>query len=276
MDMKTVLVIDDAEEVRKALRFHLEKKYVVLEAATGEKGLAMILEKHPNLVILDINLPKMTGIELYSRISSEGGRPSVPVIILTIREELGKLFKGLNVDGFIAKPFDVENVLREIDMVMKKRYDIPIPKIEPAKPVQGIKKILVVDDDPVTLDKIAACFIKAGYALRSAPTVLVAFERIMTELPDLIAIKLKLPDLSGDMVCMKLKQMPKTMNIPLFLYMPPNLSFDRDAVENICRVIDVKLIETTDPEFLLNTVKRMLAIQEKGRLQNKGGSSGGT
>jgi CheY-like chemotaxis protein len=272
MDMRTVLVIDDAEEVRRIFRHHLDAIYKVLEAADGEKGLAMILEKHPDLVILDINLPKMTGLELYSKITSATGKPVVPVIVLTVREELGKLFEGLNVDGFITKPFDVEYVLKEIDTVMKKRYYIP--NRESAKPLLGIKKILVIDDDEISLNKIAACFIDAGYAVQSARTVLGAIEKMMTmELPNLIAIKLRLSDISGEQVCMKFKQMPKTMDIPLLLYTPSNLSFDRGTVENICRVIDVELVETTDPKLLLNTVKRRFAIQEKGRLQNKGGSS---
>jgi CheY-like chemotaxis protein len=270
MEMRTVLVIDDAEEVRKILHFYLETKYKVLEAANGEKGLAMIFEKHPDLVILDINMPKMTGIELYGRITSEKGRPFVPVIVLTVREELGKLFKDLNVDGFITKPFDVEDVLREIDVVMKKRYNIP--EEERAKAAKGVKKILVVDDDAASLDKIAVSFLNAGYMVQSAQTALVAFEKIMMEPPDLIAIKLGLPDISGDLVCMKLKQMPKTTDIPLLLYTPPDLSFDRSAVQNICRVIDVELTETNDPGLLLNKAKEIFAIRMKEPPQNKDGS----
>lgn len=274
MDMKTILVIDDAEEVRKILRFYLETKYKILEAANGEKGLAMIFEKHPDLVILDINMPKMTGIELYAKITSEKGRPFVPVIVLTVREELGKLFKDLNVDGFITKPFDVEDVLREIDAVMEKRYNIPGK--EQSKAGQGVKKVLVVDNDELSLDKIAVTFLRAGYMVESARTALLAFEKIMMETPDLIAIKLELPDVSGDLVCMKLKQMPKTMDIPLLLYMPPNLPFDRSAVQNICRVIDTELMETNDPEVLLSRAKEIFAVRMKEPPQNKDGSSEGT
>jgi DNA-binding response OmpR family regulator len=230
----------------------------------------MIFEKYPDLVILDINMPKMTGIELYGKISSEKGRPFVPVIVLTVREELGKLFKDLNVDGFITKPFDIEDVLREIDTVMKKRYNIP--EMERAKAATGVKKILVVDEDMVSLDRIALSFLNAGYMVQSAQTALAAFEKIMVEIPDLIAIKLGLPDISGDLVCMKLKQMPKTMDIPLVLYMPPDLSFDRSAVKNICRVIDTELTETNDPGVLLNRAKELLMVRKKERLQNDGES----
>jgi DNA-binding response OmpR family regulator len=191
-----------------------------------------------------------------------------------VREELGKLFKDLNVDGFITKPFDVEDVLKEIDTVVKKRYNIP--EIEQEKAAKGIKKILVADDDTVSLDKIAVSFLNAGYMVQAAQTALTAFEKIMMETPDLIAIKLGLPDISGDMVCMKLKQMPKTMDIPLLLYMPPNLSFDRSAVKSICRVIDTELIETNDPGVLLNRAKEVFAIRVKERPQDGSGSSAGT
>ncbi len=271
MEMKTVLVIDDAEEVRKILRFYLETKYKVLEAADGEKGLAMIFDKYPDLVILDINMPKMTGIELYGKISPEKGKPFVPIIVLTVREELGALFRDLDVDGFITKPFDIEDVLREIDTVMKKRYNIP--EMEQAKAAKGTKKVLVVDDDAVAMDKIAVSFLNAGYIVQSAPSALVAFEKIMMDTPDLIAIKLGLPDISGDLVCMKLKQMPKTMDIPVLLYMPPNLAFDRAAVKSICRVIDTELIETNDTGVLLNKGKEVLAVRTKGKPQSGGRTS---
>ncbi len=274
MDMRTVLVIDDADEVRKILRFYLETKYKVLEASDGEKVLAMIFEKYPDLVILDINMPKMNGIELYGKISSEGGKPFVPVIVLTVREELGKLFKDLNVEGFITKPFDIEDVLREIDIVMKKRYNIQ--DTEQAKAITGTQKILVVDNNVVSLDKIAVSFLNAGYMVQSAQNALMAFEKIMVEIPNLIVIKLGLPDVSGDLVCMKLKQMPKTMDIPLLLYMPPNLSFDRSAVKSICRLIDTELMETNDPGILLNRAKEMLAVRTKGRPQDGGGTPGNT
>ncbi|MFH1207962.1 MAG: response regulator [Candidatus Omnitrophota bacterium] len=273
MDMKTVLVIDDAKEVRRLLRFYLEKKYKVLEAADGEKGLAMIFEKHPDLVILDINMPKMTGLELYRKVTSEKGGPFIPFIILTVREELGKFFKDLNVDGFITKPFDVEDVLREVDAVMEKRYNIP--RKEQPKPDQGIKKILVIDDDAISLDKIATSFINAGYAVQSAQTVLAAFEKIMMDPPVFIAIKLGLPDISGDLVCIKLRQMPKILDIPLLLYMPAHFSFDHKAVQKICKVIDVELVETSDPEFLLEAMKKMFAIRVKELPPKKNGSSGG-
>lgn len=265
MDMKTVLVIDDSEEVRKILRFYLETKYKVLEAVDGQKGLAMIFEKYPDIVILDINMPKMSGIELYGKIMLGKGKPIVPLIVLTVREELGKLFKDLDVDGFITKPFDVEDVMREIDVVMRKRYNIP--DAEEEKVAKGAKKILVVDDDEVSLGKIAVSFLNAGYVVESALSALTAFEKIMIEIPDLMVIKLRLPDISGDLVCMKLKQMPRTMDIPVLLYMAPDPSFDHTAVKSICRVIDTQLIERNDPEILLDKAKELLAIQRRGRPQ---------
>jgi DNA-binding response OmpR family regulator len=273
MENRTVLVIDDAEEVRKILRFHLETKYKVMEAADGEKGLAMIFDKHPDLVILDINMPKMNGIELYGKLSPKKGKPFIPIIVLTVREELGALFKDLDVDGFITKPFDIEDVLEEIEGVMGKRYNLP--ERERAKTSTGAKKILVVDNDEASLDKIAVAFLNDGYIVQSAPNALVAFEKIITDIPDLITIKLGLPDISGDLVCLKLKQMPRTMDIPLLLYMPPDPSFDRTAVKSICRVIDSDLIETNDPGTLLSKVKAVFAVRTKGRPQKEGEIFGG-
>jgi len=261
VENKTILVIDDAADVRKILRFHLEKKYTVLEAADGKKGLEMIYEKHPDLVILDINMPKMGGIEVYTKISSGKGKPLLPVIILTVREELGKLFKDLDVDGFITKPFEVEQVLNEIETVMEHRYHSA--EKERDRETKGPRKIMVIDNEVDSLDRIAMAFLNAGYVVDSAQTAMMAFEKIMKSPPDFIAVKLGIPDISGDLICMKLKQMPRTMDIPLMLYASADPFFDPAAVKKICGVIDIELVESSEPAVLLEKAKQAFESRKK-------------
>lgn len=256
MEKKTILIIDDAADVRKILKFHLEKKYNVLEAADGEEGLEKFYAKSPDLLILDINMPRMGGLAVYNKISARKGKPEVPVIILTVREELGKLFKDLDASGFVTKPFQMDVVLREIDTVMARYYGTAV--LDTQKPPQEAKKILIVEDDADAFSMIAIAFLNAGYMVNPAKSGIAAVEKIMTDIPDFIVIKLGLPDISGDLVCVKLKQMPKTMDIPFLLYTPANSILDRVVVKKICEIIGASLLESGDPAVLLAEVEKAL------------------
>lgn len=260
MDKKTILVIDDSPEVVKILRSHLEQKYTVIEAGDGEQGLEQIYKYHPHLVILDINMPKMDGIALYNKISVSTGKPPFPVIILTVREELGRLFKDMDVDGFITKPFDIGRVLKEIETIMSKRYCV-LDGDSPKKP-KGLTRVLIVDDDPVVLSKIAVDFLTAGYLVSSAVGGVQAIEKIMSERPDLIVIKLGLPDITGELVCVKLRQMPRTMDIPFVLYSPNPDDLDYAIVRRYCEETGIQLIGSNEPGLLLREAKYALGKKE--------------
>jgi DNA-binding NtrC family response regulator len=88
-------------------------------AHDGEQGEAMIADISPDLLILDINLPKKGGIKIFNDFSEGNtGRPKFPVFIFTVREELGDLFDDLDVDGFIHKPVQLDLVLKQIDRIL--------------------------------------------------------------------------------------------------------------------------------------------------------------
>lgn len=254
MDKKTILVIDDASEVRKLLRFHLEnKKYNVLEAADGEEGLKSIHARQPDLIILDINMPKVSGLQVYQALIAGTGHSLFPVLVLTTREELGLLFRDLNVDGFITKPFEVGKVLTEVDTIFAKRYRAGGAKAP--KRGESLKKILIVENDPDDFNKVIMSFITAGYNVSGARSCMDAIDKIMTDLPEMILVKLGLPDLSGDLLIAKFKQMPRTMDLPMVLYTPHKSTIDRSVAEKICEKTGVQLVCYDDVSELVGAVK---------------------
>ena len=104
-EKKTVLIVEDEKGIVDILRFNLEKEgYAVLTAYDGETGLALAQEKNPDIILLDVMLPKMNGFDVC-RILRENGS-SVPVIILTAREEETDKVLGLELgaDDYITKP----------------------------------------------------------------------------------------------------------------------------------------------------------------------------
>ena len=85
-EKKCVLIVDDEKNIVNILKFNLQKEgYQTLEAYDGETGLALALQKNPDLILLDVMLPKMIGWDVCKKLRQSGS--NIPVIILTAREE---------------------------------------------------------------------------------------------------------------------------------------------------------------------------------------------
>ena len=112
---KTVLIVEDEKSIVDILRFNLEKEdYTVETAYDGESGLRLAVEKNPDLVLLDLMLPKMNGFDVCRRLREKGS--SVPIIILTAREEEGDKVQGLELgaDDYITKPFSMRELMARV------------------------------------------------------------------------------------------------------------------------------------------------------------------
>lgn len=108
--MKRVLVVDDELHIRHILRLHLESIGIqVLEAATGREALAVAQRDQPDLVILDLGLPDLSGATVCQRLKALPTLGQVPVIILTALGEEGDACAGAT--AFITKPFSARDLL---------------------------------------------------------------------------------------------------------------------------------------------------------------------
>lgn len=120
--MNTVLVVDDDAHIRKLIRIYLEKNQLsVLEASDGEEALNLLATTKVDLVIVDVMMPRMDGIELTQDIRSY---MDIPILMVTAKGESRDKVKGFRVgtDDYVVKPFDpVELVLRVQSLL--KRYN---------------------------------------------------------------------------------------------------------------------------------------------------------
>ena len=117
-----VLVIDDEPPIRRFLRTSLSAQgYSILEAENGESGLAMLSRNAIDIVVLDLGLPGIDGLEVLKRLR-EGGS-SIPVIVLSSRDdEKGKVAAlDLGADDYVTKPFGMEELLARIRAAMRHR-----------------------------------------------------------------------------------------------------------------------------------------------------------
>ncbi|MCB2156835.1 response regulator [bacterium] len=128
-----VLLIDDDPEVRKVLRLGLQPLYRVVEATDGSDGWKKVNEHHPAVIIMDLGMPGMNGLDLTEKIKNEEQLRDIPIIILTgatANEELpGGFWKmGTDAEGFLQKPIDITKLCAEIDRVLKEKHNYrPLP-----------------------------------------------------------------------------------------------------------------------------------------------------
>ena len=103
-----ILIVDDENPFRSALRRLLEQKYVVIEADSGAKGLQLAHEEEPDLVLLDIGLPDASGLEILSRFKEM--RPSPTVVMITAYEQVRDVVTAIKRGAFdyLVKPVDLE------------------------------------------------------------------------------------------------------------------------------------------------------------------------
>lgn len=114
MDARTVLVIDDEQPIVEILKFNLTKEgYTVLEAYDGAAGLDLALTQNPDLILLDVMLPKMDGFEVCRKIREKS---STPIIMLTAKEEEVDKVLGLELgaDDYMTKPFSVRELTARV------------------------------------------------------------------------------------------------------------------------------------------------------------------
>lgn len=127
---KKILIVEDEKNIVDILSFNLSREgYDTLEAYDGAAGLKLALEEHPDLILLDLMLPKMNGFDVCKAVREQDS--STPIIMLTAREgESDKVF-GLEVgaDDYITKPFAIEELLARIRAALRKR---PAPAAEQA------------------------------------------------------------------------------------------------------------------------------------------------
>ena len=119
---KTILVVEDDKDMNELICAILtEAGYKTISVASGEKGIEKVHQEKPDLVLLDIELPRMDGIEVCRAITSNDETKSIPVIMVTIKRELSTKLSSYIAGArrFISKPFGVEELIGEVRKTLR-------------------------------------------------------------------------------------------------------------------------------------------------------------
>jgi len=143
MTHERILLIEDEPDIAEVLQYNLEKEGFAVETARrGDSGLEAVRREAPDLILLDLMLPGMDGLELTRLLKRDGATARVPIVMLTARGEEVDRIVGLELgaDDYISKPFSPREVVLRVKAVLRRKNQEPAPSDrEPDLAVGGIQ-----------------------------------------------------------------------------------------------------------------------------------------
>lgn len=240
---KTILVVDDNDNVRELLKQEFEAKgYLIREAKDGADAIAQIKTLRPDIILLDIMMPKMNGFDVALVIKNDRVTANIPIIILSGIEEREKA-ANLGVDAYLTKPIDVDLLNRTIDSLLASAIADNHPSLIPTEEVgektlnvdaliaqlgqpltsnnletlERLHTVLVIDDDASTRKLLRQELEAKGYVVREAKDAADAIAQVQQIKPDLITLDVVMPDVNGYVLAAILRNDPLTANIPIIM-----------------------------------------------------------
>ena len=213
---RKLLLIDDDTSLLVTLSDFLRfEGYDVATAESGEKGIEVLKTVSPELIILDMSMPGMGGIGFLKEILDDRGKPRHPVLVLTARANMAEFFANVEIDGFIAKPCDPQDLLMEVGRIIFLRRG------EKTTAVSGAprrRRMILGESDAAQADRLVEWFAASGYIIEHCVKGPETLESSIVNRPDVIVLNQILEGLNGSAVADMLKVMPNTKRIPVVLY----------------------------------------------------------
>jgi len=225
MASKKILIVEDNETLLKAL----EKKllgygYVVVLARDGEEGLTAIKNESPDVVLLDILMPKVDGFAVLEQLASEGKIPTLPVVVISNSGQPVEIDKAMKLgarDYLIKAEFDPEEVVEKVRKVLGEEEPAKKTSSEVIKKSVGSKnnshKVLIVEDDQFLRDLLKRKLDTEGFVVETAIEGESALTKAKEWKPELILLDIILPGIDGFSILEKLKKDADMASIPVIL-----------------------------------------------------------
>ncbi|MEO0538457.1 MAG: response regulator [Cyanobacteria bacterium P01_A01_bin.123] len=249
-----ILVVDDQPHNLELLTHILEEEgYQVWSATNGADALKLVVMARPNLILLDVNMPGMSGYEVCQQLKADPQTQFIPVIFISALDESWDKVQAFSVGGvdYITKPFNTLETLIRIDHQIQigatqaqlsglgdqtSKTDPSQPPSLPTVTLQDASmdeqsaakaSIMLVDDDPKNLSLLADLLKEEKYDIWQATTGAEVLKFAPTLLPDLILLDINLPDMSGYNVCQQLRENEQTKLIPVIFVSALDATWDK-------------------------------------------------
>jgi DNA-binding response OmpR family regulator len=271
--MKKILIIEDEKVLLEVLEKKLTSQgYEVLVAKDGEEGLNKMKESKPDLILLDIIMPKKDGFEVLTEMNKNEALLEIPVIIISNSGQPVEIDRALRLgvkDYLIKTEFDPEEVINKVTKIFGEASDAPektIGQVEEEKANPAEKKgnnpgnkILIVEDDKFLRDLIIKKLNTEGYETVFAVGGEEGLKKVEEEKPDLVLLDLILPGIDGFEVLKQIKSHSSdaVKKIPVIIL--SNLG-QRDDVEKGINLgaIDFLIKAHFTPGEIIDKIKQVL------------------
>lgn len=115
----TILIVDDKPVARTLAQKRIsEQGYKVIMAANGEEALQALSQTRPDMILLDVEMPRMNGYTFVGELAKLNLNPRIPIVVLTAHEELGPIFKRHGVREYLIKPLNIDLVIAKIQGIL--------------------------------------------------------------------------------------------------------------------------------------------------------------
>lgn len=205
-----VLIADDDDNIGDLLDYSLRVENCKILRAKDGKAAVDLLASMANagavnidLIVLDVNMPKMDGFAVLKAIKSSAYTSSIPVIMLTRRDEDESIIQGISSGAldYILKPFQIGDLVARIRKSLKHRRTT----------------ILIADDDELVRELLSQRFQRMGYTVLCEADGIGAWQRLQKSKPDLALLDIMMPGMDGFAILNKAKNDPTTVGIPIII-----------------------------------------------------------
>ena len=200
-----ILIIDDSISHRKALRRFIKPLNVrITEACDGQEGLSLALDGRFDLIITDVEMPQMNGIDLCRRLKRISITQSVPVIIVSSFDSDKEIDRGFHAgaSAYISKKDLRESLVKTVKKVLTKSK------------FKRDRSIMVVDDSPVIIKLVKSKLARTGFRVITAENGKKALDLLNSDKPDLILSDINMPEMDGFAFCKAVHSDPSLSSIP--------------------------------------------------------------
>ena len=198
---KTVLVVDNEANIRRIIRHELEHRgYKIIEASGGIEAVDLAKKHRPDLITLDISMPDLDGFDVTAVLKNNPDTKNIPILIVSVVEDGQKAYR-LGANDYITKPIVIDILIERVNRLL-----------------QGAQKnILIADDDMSLVKSLKFELHKYGFAIDAAYNGKQAVKAVARQMPDLILLDIKMPEMDGYEVIKTLKDKAETKDIPVIL-----------------------------------------------------------
>ncbi|HOL47040.1 MAG TPA: response regulator [bacterium] len=276
-----ILFVDDSNSMHSLINNFLQNNdNKIYHAYSGVEAIKKYYEILPDLIITDIEMPEMNGLELCKKIKEQSINRFIPIIILSSRSDKITIEEAFNygADDYLIKPIDGEKLKAIIERYRKIIHS------------KKKNKILIIDDSKIIREYLRHSLLKQGFSVITAENGKIGYEIIKKEKPDIILTDIEMPLMDGYELCKKIKNDNELNEIPILIMSSKDKAYDIKKanelgivhyfvkpfdIEKLILVIDRLIIEKYDiykkeTEYMLLTIQSLIKALEARDEYTKG------